>query len=235
MKSLNRPLLLTVLTVGLLVGLISGCSQFGSAPNAFEQVVFTTITNYQDVVTMKTNTVQELVQRWETNQVGQIVSVTNFETVTLFRYETNKQPVYDHVVSDAAKADVAVVGTAVNTFFPGFGGLVSTGLMGILAGWAQYRSSKRGRTSETLSQEVQTLLEFIKLLPNGPGYKEAITKWLQEHQVEQDVASQVLGLISKHVDKDEAKDAVVEIQKHLEAMRKVTAPVPSPTPSVPPA
>lgn len=229
MKSLNRPLLLTVIAVGLLVGLI-GCSQFGKAPNAFEQVVFTTITNYQDVVTMKTNTVQEVVQRWETNQVGQIVSVTNVETVTVFKYETNKVPVYDHVVSDAAKADVAVVGTAVNTFFPGIGGLVSTGLMGLLAGWAQYRSSKRGRTSETLSQEVETLLEFIKLLPNGPGYKEAIVSWMQTHQVEQNVASQVLSLIDKHVDNAEAKDAVSEIQKLLEAMRKVTAP-----PSVPPA
>lgn len=214
----------------LLIPIGGGCSVLGtdtSAPNVVEQKLFTTVTNFVEVPVTKTltNYVTQDVVVYTTNTVGQIVTVTNtvtqpiYSTVTV----TNVIPQYQNAVSDNTKATVTAGGGILNTFFPGVGSMVSSGVMALLALWAQLRSGKRQQTAAALTQQMETVLEFIKSLPNGTAYKEAITNFLQAHQMEAGVATQVLNLLENQVSNSDAKAAVEEIKNTIAAAQSVTA------------
>lgn len=204
----------------------SGCKLLGAdtaPPNAVEQKLFTTVTNYVPAVVQQTNTTYStnLVTQYQTNTVGQVVTVTN--TVVEPKYNlitvTNQIPQYQNTVSESTKSAVSAAGGVVNTFFPGIGGIASTGVMALLALWAQMRSGKRQQTSAALAQEVETMREFIKTLPSGTKYDQAITAFLQSHQLESGVADQVLSLLKNEVSNADAKAAIGEVQNTLKAMQ----------------
>jgi hypothetical protein len=121
-------------------------------------------------------------------------------------------------VPPAVKGDIQAGGSILSTFMPGIGGMVSSGLMALLALWAYLRSSKLGNTSTALAQEIETLREFILSLPKGANYDQAITAWLQGHQAEAGVAQEVLGLLQSEVSNPDAQVAAKELQEAIGAM-----------------
>jgi hypothetical protein len=212
----------------LALSTVTGCKQFGadtSAPNAVEKQLFTTVTNYVAVPVQVsvTNYVTKEVTLFQTNTVGQIVTVTNEVPTPVYsvKWVTNEVPQYENTVSDRTKASVTGFGGILNYFFPGAGPIGTTGVLALLAAWAQLRSGKRQQTASALTQQMETVLEFIKTLPNGAGYKEAITGFLQKHQMEAGVADQVLSLIENQVSNKDAKAAVEEIKNSIKATQAV--------------
>ncbi len=206
---------------------VTGCKYLGAdttAPNAVERQLFNTVTNYVDVPVVKslTNYVTKEVTLFATNTIGQIVTVTNevqtpvYTTVTV----TNTIPQYENSVNERAKAGARGAAGILNYFFPGSGPMAATGLLAVLAAWAQARSGKRQQTAAALAQQMETVLEFIKTLPNGAAYKEAITGFLKSHQMESGVAEQVLNLIEDKVSNADARAAMEEIKAALTAAQK---------------
>lgn len=220
---MNKKLKDTLILGSLFVAsfcIITGCSLVGTdpkAPSAFEQNLFTTVTNYVDVVRSHTVTNFVEVPVYKTNEVGQIVTATNivpqYEIVTV----TNTIPQYSNTTKPEVKESIAGAGGFINTFFPGAGSIISTGLVALLGAWAQLRSSKRKSTAIALAQEIETVRQFIKTLPNGTNYDVAITKFLQDHQIEAGVIDQVLAVLGSHVNSDEAKGAVNFIDDAVKA------------------
>lgn len=218
---------------------LAGCSllERGAPPSRVEQALFTTITNVVEVPVLKTVTITETnrVTVIETNLVsGEVVTKINEVIVpkVVIVTVTNLVEVYDHQVSDTTRGRVQGVGAIVDTFVPGIGGMAAAGILAVLGGIAQWRSSRRGRSQDALTQEVETILEFIKQLPNGAAHKEAITSWLQNHQVEAGVAEHIMALIENRVDNPEAKGAATEIRNLMAAVQKATVNMPPPTPTV---
>lgn len=212
--------------IAISVTLIAGCSQLGvdtTPPNKFEQQIFTTKTNYVTVPvpkvieTFHTNEVAVPV----TNQVGQVVTVTNMVVQVEHQTVTNfvQIPQYQNTVSDATKNSVSSIGSIVDTFVPGAGTAVELGLLALFGAWAHLRSGKRQNTSIALSQEVETILAFIKTLPNGAAYSQALTKFLADHQMEAGVAQQVLDLLAKEVSNPDAQAAAKEISGTIAALQ----------------
>jgi hypothetical protein len=230
MKTEPRIKLWTLTAVSMTAAvamLLTGCKLFGAdpaAPNAVEKVLFTTKTNFVEVPVQVsvTNYVNKELVFNQTNTVGQIVTVTNevqtpvYSVVTV----TNIIPQYQNTVSPSTTASVTGASGILNYFFPGSGPIVSAGILALLGGWAQLRSSKRQDTSAALAQEAETILEFIKTLPNGAAYKQAITTFMQAHQLDAGVADQVLGLLDNEVSNPDAKAAVEEIRGTLSAVSK---------------
>jgi len=217
---------LAAVTMALLaLATFTGCKEFGadtSAPNVVEQKLFTTVTNFVAVPVQTTNTTfaTNVVTEFQTNTVGQIVTVTNEVVQPKYNlvWVTNEVPQYQNTVSANTANIVATGGGVLNTFFPGVGGIAGTGIMALLALWAQLRSGKRQVTAATLAQEVETMREFIKTLPSGTKYDTAITAFLQQHQLEAGVAGQVLGLLENQVSNPDAKAAIEEIKGTLTAV-----------------
>lgn len=209
--------------------LVGGCKAFGtdtSAPSAVEHAIFTTVTNFVNVPVQVqvTNFVTKEIVLNQTNTIGQILTVTNevqtpvYSVVTV----TNVIPQYQNTVSDQTKAGVSGFATVLNYFVPGSAGIATTGILAILGAWAQLRSGKRQDTSIALAQEAETIREFIKTLPNGTKYDQAITTFMQAHQLESGVADQVLSLLDKEVSNPDAKAAIEEIQGTLKAATATT-------------
>lgn len=205
--------------------LLGGCSVLGtdtSAPNAIEHKLFTTVTNYVEVPVQKsvTNYVAKEVTVYQTNTVGQIMTVTNVVSTPVYSVVTvtNLVPQYENTVKTGTADTVKAGGGILNTFFPGVGSMASSGVLALLALWAQMRSGKRQDTSAALVQEVETMREFIKTLPSGTKYDAAITAFLQQHQLEAGVATQVLGLLDNQVSNPDAKAAIEQIQGTLKAV-----------------
>jgi hypothetical protein len=205
--------------------LASGCKLIGtdtSAPNAVEKQIFTTVTNWVQVPVQTTNTTftTNIVTQFQTNTVGQIVTVTNQVVQPQYNlvWVTNEIPQYENTVSDRTKATVTGAGGVLNYFFPGAGAAASTGVLALLGLWAQLRSGKRKDTSVALAQEVETIREFIKTLPSGAKYDTAITQFLQSHQMQAGVANEVLGILKSQVSNPDAKAAIEEIQGTLKAV-----------------
>lgn len=218
---------IAALSMALLAVAASGpCSTIGadtSAPNAVEQKLFTTVTNFVAVPVQTTNTTftTNVVTQFQTNTVGQIVTVTNEVVQPKYNlvWVTNEVPQYENTVSASTKATVRGGGGILNTFFPGVGSMASSGVLAVLAIWAQLRSGKRQVTAATLAQEVETMREFIKTLPSGTKYDQAITTFLQGHQLEAGVADQVLGLLENQVSNPDARAAIEEIKGTLTAVQ----------------
>jgi hypothetical protein len=171
---------------------LAGCSLFGtnpSAPVAAEHFLFDVQTNHTLLVT--------------TTPTGGLV--------------TNDQLSYVLTTKPATAAAVNTAGTVANTFLPGVGSLASMGILALLGLWAQLRGQKSSNTADAIAQEVETIREFIKTLPNGTKYDTAITSWLQTHQVETGTANQVLSILENTVSNPDALAAVTEIKNTLTA------------------
>lgn len=212
---------------------LAGCGTFGSnpsPPNAVERALFTTVTNYVPATNYVTTTVPQYTTNTVTitnvvQQPGQPpaqVIVTNEVTRTNFVTQTVAQvtnvPSYTLTPSPSTQSGISTIGSAVNTFFPGVGGIVGYGLAALVGAWGYFRSSKLGNTSNTLSQEIETILEFAGALPNGQQYVTTIQQWLQAHQNETGVASQVLSILENDVSNPDAKVAAQQLINTINAL-----------------
>lgn len=208
---------------------MTGCatlsSLFGatpSAPSKVEQALYVIQTNYVDQVVTTTNTITfaeaHIVQ--VTNVNNEVVTQTNVQTVIDHQLvlQTNQVAVYTQTTAPATVATVQGIGAATNAVAPGVGTMISTIGLGLLAFWGHLRSWKRGTTANVVTQEVEALREFIQSLPNGTKYDAVITAWLQSHQVESGVATQVLAILDKSTDNTEAKKAAESISATLTAL-----------------
>lgn len=224
--------------------LLSGCAFMGrnpSAPTKVESALFTTVTNYvqqtnvvQQVVPVYSNVVQTVTVTNVVPGQAPVVVQTNFLTQTVDHYLTNtvtivvsNVPAYTETVKPTTAASVQAAGSALNMFIPGVGGLVSSGVLGLLSLWGYLRSSKLGDTSAALAQEIETVRAFLQQLPNGQAYDTALVNFLQAHQAEEGVAGQVLQLLAKEVSNPDAQIAATEVQRTLQQLQLATAPAPA--------
>lgn len=233
--------------VGLMALLMVGCAAVGSnptPPSKFESLLFNTQTNEATVTAYRTNTVvvQQVVTNTVavtqpvTNTVGVVQFVTNQVPVPVVQYVTNQEavayqapvPAYTETPKDSVKASVQAGGAVLNTFAPGIGSLVSAAIMALLGGWGYVRSSKAsalGSTSSALAQEMEAVLEFVKALPNGPTYVGELVDFLQKHQTEAGVASQVLQILENEISNPDAKVAANQVIQAINALKATTQPL----------
>jgi uncharacterized protein YukE len=200
----------------LCLTVIVGCSLFsnGAPPTKAEQAIYNVRTNYLEVVVPRTNFVPVTVL--VTNTQGVTAYQTNIVPVVI--QGTNEVPQYTYAPKPGTTTGVQVAGTAINTFFPGIGGLVSTGLTALVGLWGYIRSSKNYNTGAALAQEVQTIRQFVQGLPNGATYDAAFTQFLQAHQADANVLNQVVNLINNEVSNSDAQVAAQQIQQTIAAL-----------------
>lgn len=217
---------------------IIGCAAFktGAPPTAVESKLFDVHTNFIPIVLPVTNYVQ--VTSFQTNVVP--VFQTNAQQVAVVTYQTNVVPVtvqttnvsmvatqqanYTYTIGKGGQ-DVTQVGGLVGNLF-GVGGLVSTGLAGLLSIWGWVRSSKNYATGANLAQSIETIRSFVQQLPNGAVYDKALTDWLQNHQVQTGEINQVLTLLANEVNNDSAKMAAQQIMAAIAALNPSAVPKP---------
>lgn len=211
--------------LGLFIVLtIAGCAWFGKdpkPPTAFEQTVYDIATNVAPRIAYVTNTVTltNHVFEFRTNEVGVIVIRTNdvlvpkYEIVTI----TNQVETYTWTPKESSKADAVAVGGISNMIAPGSGGLVAGIALALLGAWGKVRSSKN--TGAVLAQNIEGIREFVKSLPDGAKYDSAIVDFMQSHQLEEDVAFQVIDLLKKRVSNKEALNAAEEIKNGVAALK----------------
>lgn len=226
-----RTKLIALLTAGLAViawaALVQGCRT--APPTALERGIFDFRTNYTPVVVVLTNTA------WVTNQVVQVVSVTNEHAVvvpvsvtnliTLPRYEvvtlTNLVPSIEFIVGTNAAALRDTAAGIGNVAAPGVGGPIASGVVGLLlAVWAWVRSGRATATAANSTQVIETARELLKRLPDGATYDAALVQWMQKHQAEAGVLNRVLALLESKVNNADAKFAAQQIADAVKALQK---------------
>lgn len=202
-----------------LVALLAGCTLFGANPahpSKFEEGLFNVTTNVVQRVVTVTNSFTTYSVILQTNIVGLVVTQTNVVVVPEVVQITNYSEAYTltpkPVVQDTANA----AGTISNLVLPGSGGLVAGIIAGLATMWAKLRSSKQ--TGTTLAQNIETMREFIKTLPNGSQNDAAITQFLQKYQAESGVLNQVLSILKNEVSNKNALASVTEIQNALNSI-----------------
>ena len=227
----------------LIAGIIVGCS---STPTALDRTVANVQTNYAAVPAIQTNVVPVyqtnvvVVSQTVTNTVGVpvIAFTTNYVPVTT--YQTNLLLVTNEVVTGytlTPKTNVTDIaqaaGGVTNAFVPGVGGLVTSGLLGLLSIFLGYRNRQMSGQSDALSQAagvlaqtIETGREVMASTPQGQAASDAFSKWL----VSQQKATNTIGLITQIV-----KDSTDNVQAQAAASQilAVINQTPTPTPSSP--
>jgi hypothetical protein len=232
---------------------VTGCASGGlfsgtQAPSTTERAFYDVQTNYVTQVETVTNTVAttNVVTMQETNTVTVNntntlitivpVQVTNVTTQVNVITTTNQQPVYQLTANGNAATIEQSTAAIGNSIAPGVGTLAGLGLSALVGFWGWLRSYKSGSqqtvAANALSQEVETLLEFVQALPNGAAYNTAITSWLQSHQVQTGAASTILNMLENEVSNPDAKAAVASILTSLNTLgTTVPATVPPSAPA----
>jgi hypothetical protein len=231
MKETKSFTIASLFSIALLACILTGCSLFGAnpaAPTALEKTIFTTVTNYQVVVqnigvpVYQTNTIYQTFT--VTNQVGQLVPMFVTNTLVQTAWQTNQvlatNQTYSLSTSPTTVSAVQGGAAVINAFAPGIGTIASGIILALFGGWSYLRGNKQVSTSAALAQEVETLRTLLQSLPNGTKYDTVITSWLQSHQVEAGVATQVLTLLENNVSSPDAKAAVQGILDTYNAMSK---------------
>jgi hypothetical protein len=217
----------------------TGCASGGlfsgtQAPTETERALYDVETNYVTKVETVTNTVAttNVVTMEETNTVTVNntntlinivpVQVTNVTTQVNVITTTNQQPVYQlNANGNAATVEQSTAAIG-NSIAPGAGTLAGLGLSALIGFWGWLRSYKTGSqqtvAANALSQEVETLLEFVQALPNGAAYTTQIQAWLQQHQVQTGAASTILNILENEVSNPDAKAAVASIITSLNTL-----------------
>lgn len=194
---MKRPLIgIACVILASTCGLFVGCKLVGSnpaPPTHFEQGLFDAQTNYEAQVS------------FQTNAAGLVFAVTNqVPRITL----TPKK-----AVTDAIQGTTGTIGT----FVP-IAGTIGGILVGVLGAWSRIRSAKR--TGAVLAQNIQTLREFLKTLPDGAKIDAAVKAFLSKNQEEENTLTDVLALVNKYVDSSLAKRSVAEIQEAVNALKQ---------------
>jgi len=199
----------------------AGCAALKgeTPPTKFETVVFNVQTN------RITNVVSVPVEVWSTNTVTKYrtntvgVTVTNLVQTFSVTYATNTVTnvvkTYDFTPKDGVQQDIESIGTTVGTFIPGadvVAGILATALIM----WGRLRSSKKA--GNVLAQNIQAIREFLKTLPDGAKYDEALVQWMRKNQKETGAVKEVVSILAKYVDKTEAKTGAQEIKAAIDAL-----------------
>lgn len=176
---------------------IVGCAAWrnGAPPTKVEQSLFTVQTNYVPVVTVATNT------------LGQAVTSTNFEPNYVYTP--------GHITKD--------VETGLNAI-PVYGTLAGGALSLAAAFWGWIRSSKNYNVGVTLAQSIESIREFVKTLPNGANYDDALTSWLQQHQADTGTISSVLQMLENDVSNPDAQVAAQQIRQAITSLNASALP-----------
>lgn len=167
-----------------------------------------TVTNFVPVVVGTTNVVTV------TNEIGVVTQQTNVVTITnLVEHRiiesqvsatTNLVPVTTLVDKPAAVDAIKTVGGIAGAYIPGAGGLITTALVGLLG---IYRNARNKKTIGALIQGIETGREVLTNTPQGQELFTRYTKWLQSHQREAGVLSEVRRLVDTYADNEAAREA----------------------------
>lgn len=212
--------------------LFAGCKMFGAnptPPSPTEAKFFDISTNVVPQIVTRTNVVTTTNVVNVPNPIGGGIPffTTNFVTATNVVEQTNQVEQYTYTPKPAAVATTTELGNAVAPFTAGWGSIISGALVGLYGLWAHLRSTKKGDTALALTQEIEALRDFVLTLPQGTKIDAAVTQFMQQHQMEAGVASEVLKLI-----KDNTSDpTVVGVAAQLQtAINDLTNPPAAPNP-----
>lgn len=222
----------TLLLIPLLALIVAGCS---TTPTAFDRSFGNITTNYVEKIVILTNVVPLFVTNpiveihYKTNEVGVPTPFFITNTFTIVTYQTNltagtnSVPVITVTPNDTSKAIASTAGTVVGTFLPGTGALVTEGLLGLLTIFFGVRSRQMSGQKDVLSQAAGTLTQIIETgrqimatTPQGQQAANAFTAWMVSHQRETQTIAAISDLVTKVVDKDEAKKAAEAILRLIQ-------------------
>lgn len=203
--------------MGLMILGLGGCALFGSdptPPSKFEQAHYDIVTNVQPVIVIRTNTVQvtntvvetvqvtnsqnQVVVLFETNQVPQIITVYNTNTVLHESYEY-------HANSNAAALTAGAAKLGELSGIPGVGTMVSIAGGALWGLWGTLRSSGRGKALGVLSQSLATAQQVIAKTPQGQRVNEELQAWLDQHHEVSGAAGIIDTFVDKYVDDPNAR------------------------------
>lgn len=216
-----------LLGLGLLLAFVYGCA---STPTGLDRAFADVQTNYVPVLVLRTNIV-ELTQTntvvqtvTVTNQVGQPVPVFLTNTVNNVTYQTNVVlatnivPQYVLTASTNTTATASIVGGVVNGFVPGVGGLVTTGLLGLLSIFLGVRNRQFAGQNDALSQSagvltqiIETGREVLSKTPQGQQAADAFTAWMVSHQAETNTIAAISQIVKANTDNTQAQAAADQI------------------------
>lgn len=237
----------------------TGCgSLFGAnavGPTKMEQALFTTneipVTKIVTVNEYRTNVVPITVQRevvsYVTNSVGVPQYLTN--TTVIQAFQTNVVPYVSLQTNVVLVPQLAPSGTTsaiqggaglIGNLF-GVGGLVTTALGGLLAGYLKLRNNALAGQADTqtqvsaaLTQNIQTMLEVLQGTPQGQALLPKVKQYLKDHQTDVGVLEDVGNIIETYVNNDAAKGAANSILGAVNTLMSGGASA-SPTPNAPSA
>ncbi len=236
MKSVVRRFVLGAVGIFTLMLMASGCvagrpllsSQNTAPPTELEKKLFSVVTNtvtVTNVVTeVRTNQVVQTVTK--TNEVGMAVPIylTNQVVEKVFHTNVVDLAVPQLVLGPGSQAATAVGGAVAEPF--GWGGLVSTVIGGLLAGYLGLRNrALRGdataasQVAGALTQNIETLLEVLSRTPQGQAVLPAVKQYLMKNQTSVGVVEQVSAIMAEYLNKPEAKGAAEEIVKALQTLK----------------
>jgi hypothetical protein len=223
----------------IVLGLGSGCvfGKKASTPTSVESKMFTIVTNQVPQVVQQTNTVfqtnvvQEVHTVTQTNQVGVPVEVqqTNYHTVEIPKQVvttvTNFIAVPQLTGPSAITNTATTVASGVAGMF-GWGGVVSTVLGGLLAGYMKLRNRALAgqatilnQTAGALTQNIETLLNVLQSTPQGAAVMPQIKNYLMAHQTETGVIQSVAAIIEQFVNEPAAKQSAAEIVQAINTIQ----------------
>lgn len=112
---------------------------------------------------------------------------------------------------------IETAGAVTNVFAPGIGTLLAGMSAGVLAAWARMRSAKNA--APVLAQNIETMREFVKTLPDGQRYDRVLTEWMARHQANAGSTQAVMKLLREDVSNKEALGTVAELEESLAALK----------------
>lgn len=219
----NQPLKLALITITAVALVVTGCKMFGAnpaPPTKAEQKFFDITTNEVPKVVTQTNLVTQTNIITLTNQVGIPILQTNLITTTNVVQATNVMESYQYTPKSAVVATISGVGSATAPFTAGWGTIITSALVGLYGLWAHLRSTKQTATSSALTQEIEAIRSFILTLPQGTKIDSAVTQFMQQHQVEAGVASQVLNLIKGYSSDSTVTGVASQLQDAINTLTK---------------
>lgn len=203
---------------------LSGCKALSgqSPPSGIEGQFFDVQTNWVEKVNYQTNTVlvTNVVPVNMTNEIGKVIVVTN--EVIVPQYElttvTNFIESYQFTPGTNTLASVKDTSGIIDTYAPGVGSLAGGIVIGLLALWGKLRSYKK--TGTVLAQNIESIREFVKTLPNGEKYDQAIVEFIRDHQRETGTLDAIVKLLERQMSHPQAVASVAEIKMLLESLKK---------------
>lgn len=203
----NRTIL-TIASIGATAALfvvLGGCAS-PAPPSAFEQRIFNV----------------------ETNQVPRLtIDKVPLPDGTFSNYvHTVNEPSYQYHTKPEVADTVKTTGNAISGAF-GFP-FAGTAATTILALWGWIRSSRKGdNMGASLAQIIETAREVLRAVPNGSQYDQAFVNFMQQHQTETGVITQVASILDNAVSNNDAKAAAQDI---LDIVNAVKNPPPAASP-----